>query len=279
MKCQFCGKDLPEGAKSCDGCGSRQEEMQVYKTNNFNNEPPKNNKGLLIAIIIAIVVIISLLVVVFVLLSNKDESDNNKNDNEITDKDEEKSKDAYEQYILNSYKSAYVDTLSALISATRTKVNEAYDFPFFSTDTLYMVPVGDKLFENSCVELSVDGKSPFSDEWNYAYVGVVYNGEGFIYFITAEDGKLNGIDFTYNKTFIDEGTNLMYIDGQGRNKKYSEFLKEQYQITENDEHEMTDYEKEVFKDLYNNEWINKEFPSVKNINKIIYISPKVCKYH
>ena len=41
MKCQFCGKDLKENAKFCDGCGAQQEEVQVNKMNNVYREPQK----------------------------------------------------------------------------------------------------------------------------------------------------------------------------------------------------------------------------------------------
>ena len=62
MKCQYCGKDLAEGAKFCDGCGSKVEAQPVYQDYGYNNnnEPKKGNNGLKLTIIILIVIILIL---------------------------------------------------------------------------------------------------------------------------------------------------------------------------------------------------------------------------
>lgn len=125
-------------------------------------------------------------------------------------------------YIQNSRKSAYVDTSAAYVEAVRTRVNEGKDFRLFATDTLYMIPVGDKMYDKnhtdgtdgpfyvSCVSVESGGQSPFSDVWNYAFVGVTYNGNGYSYYYVGEDGAGQGLTFMPFKVLTDEGTGLVY---------------------------------------------------------------------
>ena len=112
-------------------------------------------------------------------------------------------------YIQNSRKSAYVDTASAYIDAVRTKVNEGKDLQFFSTETLYMVPVGSDA-ASSCVSVESGGKSPFSETWKYAYVGVIYTGTGYNYFYISEDGANQGIPFVTQEKLSEDGNDLIY---------------------------------------------------------------------
>lgn len=118
-------------------------------------------------------------------------------------------------YIQNSRKSAYVDTSAAYVEAVRTKVNEGKDFRLFSTVTLYLIPVGDKLIGgteggHSCVSVESGGQSPFSDTWDYAYVGVTYDGKGYNYYYVGQDGAGQGLAFMPFKVLTDEGTGLIY---------------------------------------------------------------------
>ena len=117
-------------------------------------------------------------------------------------------------YIQNSRKSAYVDTAAAYVEAVRTRVNEGKDFRLFSTVTLYLIPVGDKLMGadggHSCVSVESGGQSPFSDTWDYAYVGVTYDGKGYNYYYVGQDGAGQGLAFMPFKVLTDEGTGLIY---------------------------------------------------------------------
>ena len=127
-------------------------------------------------------------------------------------------------YIQNSRKSAYVDTSAAYVEAVRTKVNEGKEFRLFSTDTLYLIPVGDKNHDTtdqtsaaagtainaSCVSVESGGQSPFSDTWHYAYVGVTYDGKGYNYYYIGEDGANQGVPFMPFKVLTDEGVGLIY---------------------------------------------------------------------
>jgi len=131
-------------------------------------------------------------------------------------------------YIQNSRKSAYVDTADAYISAVRTKVNEGKDLKLFSTETLYMIPVGNNA-DKSCVSVESGGKSPFSEEWNYAYVGVTYSGTGYNYYFISEDGAGQGIPMIDQNTLSKEGVDYIYSShtdgelGYGKNSMTKAF--------------------------------------------------------
>ena len=114
-------------------------------------------------------------------------------------------------YIQNSRKSAFVDTASAYIDAVRTKVNEAKDLKFFDTKTLYLVPVGNEPAE-SCVSVESGGKSPFSETWKYAFVGVIYkdNGDGYEYFFIGEDGANQGLGLITQNQLSKNGNDNLY---------------------------------------------------------------------
>ena len=81
-------------------------------------------------------------------------------------------------YIQNSRKSAWVDTGVAYIKSTVNKVNEGGKLQFFKKGVLYLVPAGHDS-NYSCVPVESGGQSPFSNTWNYAYVGVIYDGNGY----------------------------------------------------------------------------------------------------
>ena len=112
-------------------------------------------------------------------------------------------------YIQNSRKSAYVDSASAYIDAVRTKVNEGKDLKFFATNTMYLVPVGHES-GRTCVSTESGGKSPFSETWNYAYVGVVYNGSGYSYYFIGEDGAKQGLGLIDQNTLSKDGNDYLY---------------------------------------------------------------------
>lgn len=146
-------------------------------------------------------------------------------------------------YIQNSRKSAYVDTAAAYVEAVRTKVNEGRDFQLYSTDTFYLIPVGNVLIDldstgkskgASCVSVESGGQSPFSDTWDYAYVGVTYDGKGYNYFFTAQDGAGQGIRLVTFKELSDNGVDRIYSDNttatteEGMPKEVIDRFKEMY---------------------------------------------------
>ena len=137
-------------------------------------------------------------------------------------------------YIQNSRKSAWVDTGVAYIKSTVNKVNEGGKLQFFSTGTLYLVPAGHKA-EYSCVPVESGGQSPFNENWNYAYVGVIYNGQGYDYYYIAEDGAGQGVLFMSQKDLADTGTDNMYagtkVADEGSSPNGYKLLKQAYENT------------------------------------------------
>lgn len=95
MRCEYCGKELKEGSKFCDGCGAKVKETSAVNQNTFNyqNGVPekKNNTGLIVAIIIIGVLLVAGIIIGVVLLtggSKKEESKENKEDNGIVEKED-----------------------------------------------------------------------------------------------------------------------------------------------------------------------------------------------
>ena len=265
MKCHVCGKDLPYGTKICDGCGA---QLQGNYPNNqyMNYEPLREEKKSVVPIIITFIVI-ALIVAALIFFLNKDDS---KRDEQNT------AQDQVNNYILNSRKSAYIDTLVAYCKVIVNEVNAGENFLIFSTDTIYMIPVGIEKGVDGCVFVESGGGSPFTEKWNYIYIGVVYNGLGYKYFAIAEDEKQNGIHFLDFKTLNEEGTELIYLEGNGRDSEISNYLIKQYKIDSNDVHTFNNVDKQIFKDLISQ--LGKgEFADNSNLNKVIYVSPKVCK--
>lgn len=173
----------------------------------------------------------------------------------------EETKDNSEGENIAAKKTLYIDLTSTFLSASRTKVNEGMAFRFYDTSKLYLIPVGNE--DNSCVPVTGSTKSPFSSKWNYAYVGVVYNGYGYDYYFVSEDGEGYGIPFVGAKTLSEKGKDLLEKDV---NKSFSSTLIKEYTSGSNDTHTLTAQEKEIFKEALNG-----------SITTVLYISPKTCK--
>ena len=114
-------------------------------------------------------------------------------------------------YIQNSRKSAYADTAVQYADAVIKEVNGGKQFRLYSTNTLYMIPVGHEK-DKSCITLESGGQSPFSDAWRYAYVGVTYDGKGYSYYFIGEDAAGQGVNFIDKKTLTDDGTDYIYSE-------------------------------------------------------------------
>ena len=94
MKCQFCGADLKEGAKFCEGCGAKVEEnaavnetAPVVDNQQPYYQPSKKNTGMKVTIIILSIIIVLLLAFgIWFFLIKGDDSSKNK-ENEIANND------------------------------------------------------------------------------------------------------------------------------------------------------------------------------------------------
>lgn len=129
------------------------------------------------------------------------------------------------EYISNSRKSAFADSAVGYIDSTRNMVNQAQKVSFFDVNTLYLVPVGhDETL--SCVSLEKGGVSPYSDTWDYAYVGVTYSGTSYNYYFVAKDGSNQGINFVSQDELADKTGDLV-VSGSNELRNY-DALKTQY---------------------------------------------------
>lgn len=95
-------------------------------------------------------------------------------------------------YISSSRRSSFASTASEFIKSVGVKVNEG-NVSIYDEETLYLFPIGNDETK-SCIKLESGGKSPFSDTYNYGYVGVVYDGTSYDYYILAVDGARQGFD-------------------------------------------------------------------------------------
>ncbi len=90
-------------------------------------------------------------------------------------------------YINDSRKSAYVDTAKEIVSGTRNLVNEG-KLGMYDTGTTYYIPAKYVNTENGL-------KSPYGEfKDNSAYVGVIYDGQGYKYYWISSDDAGQGID-------------------------------------------------------------------------------------
>lgn len=87
-------------------------------------------------------------------------------------------------YISESRKSSYISTVKNTINSMRTKVNEGL-LSMYDTDTTYYIPI-------NYVETENDLKTPFGD-FTQAYIGVIYDGQGFKYYWVGTDSSGHGI--------------------------------------------------------------------------------------
>ena len=120
-------------------------------------------------------------------------------------------------YINNSRKSAYADTAANYIKGATNLVNEGQKVQMYSTNVLYLIPVGHDT-KKSCVSLESGGQSPYNNEYALAYVGVTYNNEkgSYTYYFTAVDGSGQGLMF--NSSYKISGTS------KGTDKKGADLI-------------------------------------------------------
>ena len=93
-------------------------------------------------------------------------------------------------YISSSRRSSYASTGSEFIKSVGVLVNKG-TMPVFEKNTLYLFPIGNDETK-SCVKLESGGKSPFDSTYKYAYVGALYDGISYDYYIISNDGANQG---------------------------------------------------------------------------------------
>lgn len=84
MVCPYCGRELKEDAKFCEGCGTNLENVKSNISPIVNNTPSnRNKKGKTIGIIVATIIVIVVVIIGIILTSgenNNSSSDSNNND-------------------------------------------------------------------------------------------------------------------------------------------------------------------------------------------------------
>lgn len=205
----------------------------------YNNKPKKTNK-------VTVIIIVLLIIGAFIILPKKDVSDENLktqdqfltevveklNEGKMTTEELEVhiargevkktdiiklveegkiKKDPFSTTIdiLVDIKSKkYIDVANAFISNLKTKINYSSDFNFYNTDTFYLVQVGDDRAK-SCAPLERGGISPYGNNWEYAYVGVTFDGNNYTYYFMAQDSSKVGIELTTEANISLKGTQLI----------------------------------------------------------------------
>ena len=88
------------------------------------------------------------------------------------------------KYISDSRKSSYVDTAKEVIGSARNLVNSG-NLEMYATNTTYYIPT-------SCIKTENDLKSPYG-VFTKAYVGVIYDGQGYKYYWISVDDAGQGV--------------------------------------------------------------------------------------
>ena len=114
MKCPYCGKEVEEGSKFCDGCGAKLDETKndEKKYDYVYDSQKKSKAGLVVAIIIISILLITGIILGIVLLTNNgDKSSSNRKEviktddnNSKTEKDTNDSKDYSKNIKYSEYK-------------------------------------------------------------------------------------------------------------------------------------------------------------------------------
>ena len=163
----------------------------------------------------------------------------------------------------------FINLASSFVDEVRIKANEGTKLGFFSTDIMYLVPVGNE--NESCVNLKYNTASPFSDEWNYAFVAVSFTGSGYKYYFIGEDATGHGLELTLSSELDSIADEKIYssYDSTNIDKNISDNLKELYNIGSN----------AVYNDVRNTWMWNTLIDETNPKNGVVVISKSAgCRY-
>lgn len=164
--------------------------------------------------------------------------------------------------ITSDDKEKYYHNVNIYLNDVVLKMNDGIEFKYKSSDTMLFIPAGNKI---TCVSDNILG-SPFSNSWKYIYVGVYYNGEEYLYSVAAKDGEDYEIELMRQKELFSYDYNIIKKSHNNISEftdNYNEKLKENKLYSLND---ISKPLKKFIKDNY------------KDVEKIIFISPKECSY-
>ena len=171
-------------------------------------------------------------------------------------------------YINNSKKSAYIDSLSNFSSLVVNKAIEGTKLKMYNADVLYMIPVGNDS-SKSCVSDATMSQSPFSNTWNYAFVGVRYTNNGYNYYVISEDGEGYGVVLTSISELHnnDDINKIIYSNSEGIDKELRDYLKDKYTKSNNKVENLSKMDKKMIEKI----------SELSNVKKIEYISAPKCE--
>ena len=265
MKCPYCGKELMSEATRCDGCGAsvsntnQPSQNTSNQTPEFNYQQPKSSNksgGLIVILFIAAIIAVSYFLFFAGGSSNSENTSNN----------EAKNEEVEDNTIVKTRKQSYLNMAGAYSNSIKSLINMGY-IRLYSTDTIVFVPVGDT---SMCGELESGGSPIFGSKWNYAYVGVTYNGSKYNSYFISEDDSLYGIPLLSYDEIANGDINKIYNGHNGEiTDEVSAKLKELYSISENKK--MSVEEVEDIKSVI--------IPDGEAIKTVVFISASAgCKY-
>ncbi len=130
-----------------------------------------------------------------------------------------KAQQSVDSYLENSRKAAFVDTLVQYCDVALKEVNIGVKYKLYEINTLYLIPAGNNK-NYSCLQVESGGQSPYSDDWNYLYVGVTYDGKGYDYYVIGEDKAGHGVTFYDKFTIINGGEEKIYTESKVKTSGY-----------------------------------------------------------
>ena len=153
MKCPYCGKEVEEGSKFCDGCGAKLDETrEVEKTYDYVYEQPKKSKaGLIAAIIIISVLVVAGIIVGIVLINNGDKE--KAKDNKIIDKKEVKKENPIDSLKYTEHLLENGDLILIVENKGKSDVSATFEVEYYNeentvvdsnSESLIGLPSGEK---------------------------------------------------------------------------------------------------------------------------------------
>ncbi len=149
----------------------------------MNEEKKKNNLSIILVIIIGVISITvgSLLIINKTTSNNENEKEKEDDVPPITDNTPDPKKNEL------------VNAALVSILEIRNEVNRSEKPMSYEEGVFYLIKIN-HVKENACVWIERDGQSPFNDTWNYNYVGITYDGDGYSYYYMGQDASGYGVD-------------------------------------------------------------------------------------
>lgn len=184
--------------------------------------------------------------------------------------------ESVKNYLEKSKKAAYADIIISYMDDAMKEVNSKNKLELDETNTLYLIPGGNDEYL-SCLFPELFTDLPYSNKWNYLYIGITYNGKtpkinNYNYYSISEDGASHGLDFFDKKTIGEDGMNYIYTDSKINKSGYDILYKQYNRMANNSIYEENG--------LNSNDYLKLSsiLKTNESYNKIIIIGSKECSY-